>query len=652
MQINPRLNTLDFTDQLISLDLETTGLQGWADSITLIAISTTDENYLIYPENYDYADLQAFTRSLQFCRKIIGHNFKFDLGFIFSTFGVLYRNAHCTMVAQQIIDNGRQSLLDFDLVSVLERSIHITHQFAEEKKQLQKSFGNEEIRYVTSLIPGFKEKQELYAVEDTKHLIQVYHKQIAQITELELLKVYKLEHTVMPVIVKMEQTGVPINKELWSEKITKYWEPEQIRIEKLLDKEVDRLTEGYKWKYSTSRNRTQSIALDLFSAPCITEIESDNSLNYGSTDHVISLFKLLGETPPVDKKGDPSVGEGALTVYLTEHPETKLGDFINILLEYRKITKLLSTYGHSFLAQLDQDGNIHTQYTQTSTETGRLSSKSPNLQNIPAPDSSAPEKDIRECFIAPPCYKFITSDMSGAEVAIAADLSREPLLVDAYLHDADMHSQFATTSYSIIFNEPTIISKSKTPITVQGIQYIPSELRDNHKSVVFAKFYKGGPKRIYGVLSKYINKHCKPKQRQKVSKEISDKFDEQVPLLSAYLTNRINEAKRTGSLRAPVFGRIRWFANTAFGDAANYYLQCLNAEAIKVAMINMDKYLTERQIGHLVLTVHDELAAVVKDEYAELSALKLKEIMESALSYFLEIIIGKATVKINTHWSK
>src|SRR6185295_2620170 len=168
-------------------------------------------------------------------------------------------------------------------------------------------------------------------------------------------------------------------------------------------------------------------------------------------------------------------------------------------------------------------------------------------------------------FIASEGHSFVTCDMSGAEVAIAADLSREPLLVDSLEKGIDMHSILSSASYSIIFDKPTIISKSKEKFNIDGYEYIPNELRDGHKSVVFAKFYKGGAARVYGVLSKYINRHHKADKRKEISKKISDEFDKKVPVLSKYLSERIIEAQQVGYLRAPIFGRIRYFDQDAYG---------------------------------------------------------------------------------------
>src|SRR5690606_33869846 len=124
----------------------------------------------------------------------------------------------------------------------------------------------------------------------------------------------------------------------------------------------------------------------------------------------------------------------------------------------------------------------------------------PNLQNIPS-DKSGAGSVLREYFIAPSGHKVITCDMSGAEIALAADFSKDDLLMKSLKEGTDMHSELASISASIIFGQPVKISKSKEPITIKGFTLTPQEFRDIHKSVTFSKFYKGGPKRIYEILA-------------------------------------------------------------------------------------------------------------------------------------------------------
>lgn len=581
MILNPKLNELNFTGTCIALDLETTGLFAWKNKIKLISI--TDElgfGYVLEVGKYKHEDLKTFFEDLRGCYKIINQNLKFDCGFIFYHYGVLLRNVHCTQVSQQILENGKQKLLDFDLVSILQRTLAVQHSVGDKKSIMQKSFTKKEIELALDLMPSFKQQQFEYALEDTKHLIRLYRWQMNKLELGKLMIVYKLEMKLLPILVKMEIEGCLIDARLWRHQIKTYWEKDQEQVIHRLDEVVNKIIAGGSFGYHCNRISRSSTQFDIFGGTSTIEVEDPSLFNYSSQPHVLALFDFVGETPPMietkNKEGvtelRPSVEEGALQIYLTEHGDTKLSEFLEILLEYRQITKLLSTYGEGFLAQLDDRGHIHTQYTQTTTETGRLSSKTPNLQNIPKPTKKEPNKDIRKCFIAAPGHKFITCDMAAAEVRIAADYSQDELLLGSLKSGVDMHSKLASVSYSIIFGRPVEIKNTSDEVEIDGYKYVLEELRGTHKSVVFAKFYKGGASIVYEVLSKYINTHHKDvSTRMAIASAISKAIDKELPRLSAYLSGLISRAQRDGWLIASVFGRIRHFNKSkVYGEAANY----------------------------------------------------------------------------------
>jgi DNA polymerase-1 len=367
----------------------------------------------------------------------------------------------------------------------------------------------------------------------------------------------------------------------------------------------------------------------------------------------LELFTILNlPIPQVEDNGvvKYTAGEDALRTYLTEYPRSPMRKFIELLLKYREYEKLISTYGHSFLSKLDANGYIHTSYTPCFTHTGRLSSRSPNLQNIPATDLVKDGYDIRQYFLADPGHVMITCDMEGAEVRIAADYSQEPKLIASILNDEDLHSKLASKSYSIIFGQKVKIDKSNDMLEVDGMKFKKRELRDTHKSVLFAKFYKGGAKRIYGVLAEYINLFHDEGQMD-VAGKISKAMDKELPILSKYLTSLIDEAKETGMLRGSKLGRIRYFDANVFGEAANYPIQNTNSEALKIALIKLDEYLEDKN-ARLVMNVHDEVVVSVHPSIAEEVAERVKKIMGEALGWFMQSIPGGASYSIEKHWKK
>lgn len=646
---------------IVALDLETTGLRAWEEKIDLIALKTANTGYVLEAEKYDHNYLVQLFKDLAKCDLVIAHNAKFDAGFIYYHYGVLLKNLFCTQMGAEICENGKQRQLrkqydgkPFTLVATLSRWLGIRHKDAEKKTIWQKSFIDKAKSPLYRLIPQVRAKQIAYAYEDVEYLEKLYQAELYRIESLGLGIINKLEHKLLPIIVKMEIEGCLIDRIGWADLVKTYWEPEEKLIQEQLDAEVRKLLKGRQFKYTVDRKKEAVTQFDLFGSSSTEEITGSNELSYTSTDQIIELIEFLGEQVPTTGDGKQSLEEEQLLVYLTEHGDSPLDHFFEILLKHRKISKMISTYGDKFLAKLDKNNHIHTEYTQTKTETGRASSKSPNLQNIPAAPKNDPTKDIRRFFIARPGYKFITCDMNGAEVAIAADYSQEPLLLAALRDGEDMHSKLASVSYSIIFNRPITISKSETPFEIDGKTYIPVELRDEHKSVVFAKFYKGGAARIYGVLNEYINAHWGPKDRKRISQEISEALDKEMPVLSAYLSGLIVEAQTKGFLRDSSFNRIRYFdVEKVYGEAANYPVQGTNGEAIKMAIVNFDSIIEKKNYdARIVMQVHDELLVEAREDIVDDVAKDLKETMADSLSYFLKTIKGGASVSIAAHWKK
>jgi DNA polymerase-1 len=124
-----------------------------------------------------------------------------------------------------------------------------------------------------------------------------------------------------------------------------------------------------------------------------------------------------------------------------------------------------------------------------------------------------------------------------------------------------------------------------------------------------------------------------------------------MPVLTVFLDKKIKEAQRNGFLRGK-FGRMRWMKEDVYGEAANYPIQNANAEAMKIALINIDKYLEEIGVGRIVLTVHDEVVVEVPDAQAEEASTQIEKLMGESLSYFMDHLIGGATSKVDKKWVK
>ena len=417
----------------------------------------------------------------------------------------------------------------------------------------------------------------------------------------------------------------------------------QLNIDKTLLSLVNTLSQLTDYKKGRERGGIQVMQKDIFGDDIEITNKATNDINFASQNKIKDLLLLI------DKIIVESTDEDHIKLLVTEYPDAHLNVFLNQLLEFREYDRLISTYGESFLARLDANNYIHTSYTQCKTKTGRLSSLNPNLQNIPSKGAGL---ILRSFFIPKEGHTFITCDHNGAEVALAADFSGEPLLKDAILKGKDMHSELATLSFKIIFDDPNfVISNSEEAINYKGHTFIPNELRTTHKSVTFAKFYKAGKNTIYKTLSKFINMFHSPDKRLKIAGECSRALDKRMPTLTKFLDGMIAKAQKNGFLRG-YFGRMRWMQDDVYGEAANYLIQNANAEAMKIALINLDKYLEELGYGRLVLTVHDEVVVEAPIDKAEEMSPNIERIMGDALTYFMKGLKGGATAKIATKWIK
>ncbi len=262
-----------------------------------------------------------------------------------------------------------------------------------------------------------------------------------------------------------------------------------------------------------------------------------------------------------------------------------------LILEYRHLSKITSTYIDALPELIDrQDNRIHTTFNQTITTTGRLSSSNPNLQNIPARTQIG--NKIREAFVPknPETHVIVSADYSQIELRLLAHYSQDPVLIDAFNKNTDIHASTA----SKIFNVP--------------IEEVTKDMRRKAKAVNFGIIY--GQTR-YG-LAEALS--IKPAEAQ----EFIDKYFETYPNIKQYMEMTKIFALQNGYVET-LYGRKRYFANElnssnrmirefAIRAAINAPLQGTAADLIKLAMIKLYKLLQDEcKDAKMILQVHDEL---------------------------------------------
>ena len=282
-------------------------------------------------------------------------------------------------------------------------------------------------------------------------------------------------------------------------------------------------------------------------------------------------------------------------------------EIVNLIIHYRKVYKLKSTYINVYKQICQTRGNIiHTIFNQTLTNTGRLSSSEPNMQNIPTRDEEG--KNLRKIFIS----KFengliVSADYNQIELRLLANLAEENSMIESYQQGIDIHTKTA----SEIFNVP--------------IDRVSASMRRDAKAVNFGI--------VYGISDYGLSQNIKTSRMK--AKAYIDSYFTRYPKIKEYMDKNIEFAKENGYAKT-IFGRIRMIPEISssnynvrkFGErvAMNMPLQGTASDIIKLAMISTFREFKGLE-SHIILQVHDELVVDVKPEELE----KVKEILKSCM---------------------
>ena len=300
---------------------------------------------------------------------------------------------------------------------------------------------------------------------------------------------------------------------------------------------------------------------------------------------------------------------------------------IEKILEYRMLSKLYSNYAVGLINEIREDGRIHTTYTQTLTRTGRLSSISPNLQNIPARDEYS--RMIRKAFIPDDNSKLLSSDYSQVELRVFSSMANATQMMEAFIEDKDIHTKTASDIYHVPLNEVT------------------KSMRRTAKAVNFGI--------IYGISSFGLSEDLGINVSE--AKEFINKYLEAFPGISDYMEKEKEEAYKNGYVttlmnRRRVIPELssKNFMIRSSGErmALNTPIQGTAADILKKAMVELYDELNKRGLkSKILLQVHDELILnVLNDEIEEVKSL-VKEIMEN--TYKLSVPL-KVEVEVGDNW--
>ena len=336
----------------------------------------------------------------------------------------------------------------------------------------------------------------------------------------------------------------------------------------------------------------------------------------------IVLFEDLG-LPPV-KKTKTGYSTSVEVLEQLQHSH----EIIPLIMEYRVLTKLNSTYAKGLVKDITRKGKIHTRYEQTLTQTGRLSSVNPNLQNIPTRIEEG--KKIRKAFIPASDDRVILSiDYSQIELRVLAHMAQDKGMIDAFTHDLDIHTKTASEVNGVSLDEVTPTMRREAKAVNFGIVYGISDF---------------GLSNNLGIT-------------RKRAKEFIDKYLKTFSGVNKYMTDIVEFAKEHGYVETlynrrralpEINAKNKIVASLNARLAMNTPIQGTAADIIKLAMINAFDYIEKTKVdAKLLLQVHDELIFDVNKDVVDEFTIEMVKIMEEAVELDVKL---KAEASSGSSW--
>jgi|TARA_B110000902_G_scaffold267302_1_gene360122 DNA polymerase-1 len=587
-----------FTSWLIKLaqaeqfafDAETTSVEYMAAKVVGVSFAVEAGSAAYVPFAHDYIDapeqlseefvLGQLKPLLEDAGKAkIGQNLKYD-AHVLKNHGIAMRGMKYDTMLESYVNNSTASRHNMD--SLAQHYLDLKTVSFEEvagKGAKQLTFNQVSLDVAAP-----------YAAEDADITLRLHEEIYSQLKrESKLLKVFnELEMPLLPVLAKVEQNGALLDVALL----------QQHSIE--LGKRLEEL---------------EKQAYEL----------ADQPFNLASPKQLgeILFEKLKLPVLKKTKKGAPSTAEEVLQELALDYPLPK------VLMEYRGLAKLKSTYTDTLPLMVDGSNRVHTSYQQAVTATGRLSSTNPNLQNIPI--RNAEGRRIRQAFIPPQGYTMVAADYSQIELRIMAHLSGDQGLRNAFAQGLDIHRATAAEVFDV------------------SLEAVSIEQRRSAKAINFGL--------IYGMSAFGLAKQLDVGRHQ--AQEYMDLYFDRYPGVAHFMDDIKVQAKDKGYVET-LRGRRLYLPNInasngmlrqgAERTAINAPMQGTAADIIKQAMIDVDKWLEADNIdARMIMQVHDELVFEVATPIVEGFIQTAAEIMEAAAELAVPLVVD---VGQGTNWDE
>ena len=563
-----------------SFDTETTSLDFNQAELVGFSLSFTENQGFYCPVGHNSSEdvNLPLTEVLDIMRvlfedeklTVIGQNFKYDIN-VLKKYSITFKNSiEDTMLMSYILNSNGRHDMDTLALKFLDHK-PISYESVAGKGKDQISFADVEITKATQ-----------YACEDADLTFLIFQKLDSMLKkDKKLLKVYKdIEIKLMLIIAYMEYIGVSIDDQELKR--------QSLSLSKRIDKIENKIYEisGREFNISSPK-QIQEIFYDELKLP------------------------ILKKTP----KGQPSTNEDVMTQLAEDH------ELPNLILAYRNLLKLKNTYTDKLGDQVSDISNrLHTSYNQTITLTGRLSSSSPNLQNIPIKTDDG--KKIRSAFIPREGYKIFSADYSQIELRIMAHLADDPAMIDSFITGEDIHSSTARKVFNIK-NEPSSDERRAAKAINFGLIYGIS-------AYGLARQLKIDNIEAKNIIDTYFAKYKRVKEFMEELKESANKneYVETMHGRKVFLPNishsnfQVRSAAERTAINAPIQGTA--------------------ADILKIAMININQWLVSDGIKNvfMIMQVHDELVFELEEADVENYGAKISNLMSTAEKLSLPLVVN------------
>ena len=602
------------TKQVLGVDTETEGFDFTCKKMIMFQIGDEENQFIIDTRFVSIEPLRDILESRDIIK--IFHNAKFDYKFIKATSNIKLECVYDTFLVERLLNCGKDGM-KYGLKDVCNKYL---------KVELNKEVRNQ---FIGLTGQPFKADQIVYGAKDVEYLIGVRQHQLPLIDTHKLNNVVDLENEVVLAFSDIEYNGLDLDIEQW-----KTLEDINTNEADLLHNKLDEtvLNTGV-LKFLISIY----IQTDMFTA---TEDLRKVNIKWTSPKQVLEAFQAI-------IPGLENVNGKEMYKYRFKH------EIINTYIKYKEAMKLCTSYGDAFFKNLSSDNKIHTNFHQI-LDTGRVSSSKPNMQQIPA------DNRFRNCFTAPDGWSFVSADYSSQELNVIAFGSKDPVWLEALEEGQDLHSTCAELVYGDIWTdaaEPNCLY-NMNKWKCKCVEH--KKLRTNVKTINFGLAYGMGPNKLADTLNIELE----------AAKTLIEKYFEAFPAIKGFLEKLGNFGKKYGYIKTfPPYNRKRWFSNwypriwdnksasMQLGSieraSKNTPIQGASADMTKKALILMRDCINKLDIPvKLVMTVHDQIDTICKEEYVDWWSSRMKELMEQAA---LEIVTNgllKAEVTINNCWEK